>query len=140
MERSPPFSHAANGLFTAIAFSVGGYGFVTAWILAALRTGSRAGWMAPLASLIAIVILRATGKAPGPRRGGWAVLMTAGYLTVGEWLVAGLPIAMGMGQAPAEAARHIGADFGWMLIRVGNSPGDWLWIAISLALAALLGR
>jgi hypothetical protein len=140
MERPSPALRASHVLFVAAALLFGAPCFVIAWLGASVRFGDRAGWMAPVAALTAIALLRATRSSPGSARAVLATIATAGYLALGEWIVACLPIAAGMGQSPLEAAQRMGTDFGWMLIRLGNSPLDWGWMVLAIAMAALLGR
>ena len=96
--------------------------------------------MVLVAALNAIAWLRITHTTQGAWRATIAVLMTLVSIALGEWLVASLPIARAMGQFPLETAQRMGPDFGWMLIRLGNTPLDWLTVIVALTLAAWFGR
>ncbi len=127
-------------LFVLPLLLLGVLAFDGAWLAAAASTNGHAGWMAPFAALIGFAPLWLARAAPGSMRALLALLATATALALGNWLVAALPIGQAMGQFPLEAARRIGPDFGWMLIRLGNRPSDCLWTAFALVLAGLFGR
>ena len=120
--------------------SVGMLGVIAAWSIIAYATDSRAGWMALVVAVDAALLLR-IGKYPaGNERISLALLTTLLGILAGYWLVAALPIAEAMGQLPFVTARHMGWDFAWTVIRLGNTPLDWICGGIGLLLAAWLVR
>jgi hypothetical protein len=127
-------------LFTALLLALGACAFACAWMVVAARSGDRAGWMVLVAALNAVAWLRLARTRAGTPRSLAAVLATSASIALGEWLVASLPIAQAMGQSLPDAAGRIGPDFGWMLIRLGNTPLDWLAIVVALMLAGWFGR
>jgi hypothetical protein len=120
--------------------ALGAFAFGGVWLVVAAMRGDRAGWMVLVAALNAVTWLRITHTRPGALRRLCAVLATSASIALGEWLVASLPIAQAMNQLPLETARRMGPDFGWMLIRLGNTPLDWLTIIVALMLAAWFGH
>ena len=96
--------------------------------------------MALIAAMNSIVLLRLACVRSGTPRALLAVLVTGTSIALGEWLLAALPIAWQMDQSPLEAARRMGPDFSWMLVRLGNTPLDWAFVVVALAVAARYGR
>jgi hypothetical protein len=141
MNPAPPILAATlRTLAASVLLALGALLFAIAWLIVADRTAGRAGAMAPLSAMIVIALLRATGTQSGWPRARLAALVTCGYLAAGEWLVSSLPIAAQAGIPPWKAVQEMGADFGWTLIHLGNTPLDWLWIGIAIALALRFGR
>ena len=119
---------------------VGMLGVIAAWSIVAYATDSRSGWMALAVAADAALLLR-IGKYPaGSERVLLALLATVAAILAGYWLVAALPIAAAMGQLPFVAASHMGLDFTWTVIRLGNTPLDWLCGGVALLLATWLAR
>ena len=127
-------------IFVAALLALGTCAAIGAWLVAAAVSDSRADWLAPLVAIDVAALLRFARVAPGPTRAMLAVAITTAALVIANWLVISLPMAEGMGMFPLDVASRTGPDFGWMLIRLGNTPMDWLWMAMALALAAWLGR
>ncbi len=127
-------------LLIAVMLVPGFFVFAGAWLAVAAACNSRVGWMALLAALNSIVLLRLARTRSGATRALLAVLVTGVSIALGEWLLAGLPISRQMDQSPLEAARRMGADFSWLLIQLGNTPLDWGLVVVALALAARYGR
>lgn len=127
-------------IFAALLLGIGVLAFAGVWTAVASAWGGHAGWMVLAAALNSIAWLRFSGTPTGPERMLLAFLATVFSIVLGEWLVAALPIASAMGQFPLETAGRIGLDLGWMLIRLGNTPLDWLMVLVALMLAAWFGR
>jgi hypothetical protein len=119
---------------------LGVFVFAGAWLAVATACDSRVGWMALLAALNSIVLLRLGRVHSGTPRALLAVLVTGASIALGEWLLAALPISWQMDQSPMQAAQRMGLDFSWMLVRLGNTPLDWSLVVVALALAARYGR
>ena len=119
---------------------LGGLVFAGLWLVVAAACHGRAAWMSLVAAFNAIAWLHIAGARPGAPRAWLATFLTAASIALGEWLVAALPIAGLMNQSPLETAQRIGPDFGWMLIRLGNTSLDWGLIVIALAVAMRFGR
>ena len=129
-----------RALLVALLLALGVFVFMGAWVGVAVLSNGHAGWMVLLAALDAGVFLRMARMRPGRMRARLALLATIASIALGNWLVAALPIARAMGLFPLETAQRIGPDFGWMLIRLGNTPVDWLWMVAALVLAMWFGR
>jgi len=127
-------------LLIAALLTLAVFVFTGAWLIVATACTSRAGWMTLIAAAISITLLRVARMHPGTPRMLLAAFVTSASIALGEWLVAALPIAQQSNQSPLEAAQRMGFDFGWMLIRLGNSPLDWGLIAVALVLAIRFSR
>ena len=135
-ERNPP----ARWATLVVLLIFGAPGAAATWLIVAVMTESRAGWMALLIAVVAALVLR-IGKFPGgASRAMLAALATAAGIVTSYWLVAALPIGMAMGQFPFVAASHMGLDFVWTLTRLGSTPLDWLCSGVAVLLAAWLAR
>jgi len=124
----------------ALLLGLGIFAFGGVWLAFASTFDGRGAWMVLIAAPNAVVWLRITHTRQGASRALVAVLMALASIALGEWLVAALPIARAMGEFPLETAHRMGPDFGWMLIRLGNTPLDWLTVIVALVLAAWFGR
>jgi hypothetical protein len=137
--RSPPGA-PPHPFFIAVLLVLGVFVFAGAWLAVATACDSRVGWMALLATLNSIALLRLARTHSGKLRAMLAVLVTGVSIALGEWLLAALPIAWQMDQSPLEAARRMGPEFSWMLVQLANTPLDWGLMVAALLLAAWFGR
>ncbi len=129
-----------HALVIALLMVIAAFVCAGAWlVVAALRDG-HAGWMAVLFVPVVIGLLRLTRVSSGTSRSVLALFATTMAISLANVLVAALPVAQAMDLTPLAAARRIGPDFCWMLVSLGNTPLDWLWAALALALAAWFGR
>jgi hypothetical protein len=120
--------------------AIGIPGVIALWSIVAYASDSRAGWMALVVALDAALLLRIGRYPAGNERVLLALLTTLLGVLAGYWLVAALPISEAMGQLPVVAAGHMGWDFAWTVIRLGNTPLDWACAGIALLMAAWLTR
>ena len=115
-------------------------GAAAAWLIVAVMTEGRAGWMGLLVAVAMAFVLRIGQFPSGASRAVLAAFATAAGIVASDWLVAALPIGMALGQLPFVAARHMGLDFVWTLTCLGNTPLDWILGGVALLLAAWLAR
>ena len=111
-----------------------------AWLIVAVVTDSRAGWMALPAGVAMGFVLRVGQFPQHTSRPVLAALATTLGIVASDWLIAALPIGAAMGQWPFVAASHMGLDFVWTLTRLGNTPLDWIFAGIALPLSAWFAR
>jgi len=121
--RSPP-GVPSHPLLVAVMLVLGVFVLAGAWLAIATACNSRVGWMALIAAMNSIVLLRLARVRSGTPRALLAVLVTGTSIALGEWLLAALPISWQMDQSPLEAARRMGADFSWLLVHLGKT-GSW---------------
>ncbi len=128
----PPFPTLALGLLLVVSL-----GFAAGWCLLAGALESQVAWMAPLAALDAVVMLR-LGKMPADwRRPAWAVVATLATILLANWAIAALEIGRSMGLAPWDSALRLGPTYAWELLRLANGPAELGWYAVALAVAAI---
>ena len=127
-------------IFVTALLALGTCAVIGAWLVASALCNSHAGWVAPLAALSSVALLRFAHVAAGQARAMLATIATATTLVLANWLVIALPIAQSMDMLPLDAASRIGPHFAWTLTTLGTTSMDWLWMAFALVLAAWLGR
>jgi hypothetical protein len=106
-----------------------------AWLLAALTTGTQAGWMAVLAALEAAWMLRLGGFRAGPARVAVAIIAMLLIALAANWGIAAAYIGGPMGLTPWESALRMGPHLAWTLLTLANGLGEALWLAIAAVVA-----
>ena len=119
---------------------LGGACIAMAWILIALYLQRSCGWMAIAAALTSVLMLRLGGMPRTAARPVLAVLATLTIIALVNWTVTATQIGFALGLNPFDSAMKLGADYAWTLARLANQITDWLWMAASLAVAALAAR
>ena len=116
---------------------LGGLGFAAAWCLLAGALQSQAAWMAPLAALDAVLMLR-LGRMPADwRRPAWAFIATLATILLANWGIAAIEIGRSMGLLPWDSALRLGPVYAWELLRLANGPAELAWYVLALVLAAV---
>lgn len=134
----PPFrSRPVTALALALAGSIG---IAAAWILVAQASGRQSSWMAVVAALDALLLLRMGGCRPGPARAVWAVLATLLAIALANWGIAADQVGRMLGLTPWSSMVRMGAEHGWLLLRMANDAVDLAWLAAGLVVAAAWGR
>lgn len=133
----PSPSRPATALALALAGSIG---IAAAWILVAQALGRQCSWMAPVAALDAVLLLRLGGCRPGAARAAWAVLATALAIALANWGIAAVEIGRMLGLTPWSSMGKLGLEHAWLLVRLANDSVDLAWLAAGLVVAAAWGR
>ena len=115
-------------------------GIAAAWALLALVTGRQCSWMALVASVDAIVVLRLLRARPGMARAVTALAATSLATLLANWWIAAGQIGRSLGLLPWDSSLRLGPDYAWTLAGLANHPADLAWIAAALLLAAIAGR
>jgi hypothetical protein len=118
---------------------LGATGFAAAWLLLALALDHSCSWLAPLAALDLVLLLRLSRWPAGSSRLGWAVAGTACVIVIANGLIAAGQIGRSFGMRPWESALRIGMDYTWLLVQLATQHVDLTLYAASLVLAAWLG-
>lgn len=137
MPRHPTFRSRATALFL---IAIGSLGLAAAWVLLAAWLNRGSSWMAVLAALDAALLLRIAGIAPGWPRALIGTLATALMIALAWWGIAAARIGGPLGLLPWESMLKMGAEFGWLLVRLGTTPADLAWFAAGLVIAAFASR
>ena len=134
--------HAARRLpFPAIALLLlASAGIAAAWALVALVTGRQCSWMALVAALDAVIVLRITGARPGALRACVAAMATAVAIVLANWWIAAGQIGRSLGLMSWDSSLRLGPDYAWTLATLANRPADLAWIAAALLFALIAGR
>ena len=120
--------------------AIGTTGFAAAWVLLAVARDRQCSWMAVLAAVDAVLLLRIARVAPGAARAGAAVLATAGSIALANFGIAAAQIGRSMGLLPWESLGKLGPSYAWTLATLANQPADLAWLGASLVLAAIAAR
>ncbi|MFA0922073.1 hypothetical protein [Xanthomonas fragariae] len=106
-----------------------------AWMLIALTLGNQAGWMAVLAALEIVWMLRLGTLAAGPLRIGVALAATALIIVGANWGIASAQLGGSLGLDISTSAQKMGTGLAWTLLQLANNGFDLLCYAAALLLA-----
>ena len=115
-------------------------GIAAGWALLALVSGRQCSWMAVIAALDAVVVLRLMRVRPGLSRAAAALAASALAIALANWWIAAGQIGRNFGMMPWDSSLRLGPDYAWTLATLVNHPADLAWIAVALVFAALAGR
>ncbi len=135
----PPATQTSRW-FPLLLVALGSFGFAAAWVLLAYARNQQSSWMAVLAALDAVLLLRLARMSPGWLRAMLAVAATSASIVLANWGIAATQIGKMMGLLPWQALAKQGLDYSWTLATLANGPADLAWLAGALLLALLAGR
>lgn len=119
---------------------LGSAGAAAAWALLALSLDRQCGWMALVAAVDAVLLLRLARVPPGAVR---ALLAVAGMLLaigLANWWIAGAEMGRQVGLLPWDAIPRLGPSHFLTLAGLANQSAEYAWYALAAALAAVFGR
>jgi len=137
---APAAQRTAPPLLAILLLIAGCIGFAAAWVLVAFARDRQCSWMALLAALDAVFLLRLGRMPVGMARSLVAVGGTALTIVLANWGIAAAQIGRAMGMLPWESLGKLGPFYAWTLANLANPPIDLLWLAASLVLAAIASR
>jgi len=137
---APAAQRTAPPLLAILLLIAGCIGFAAAWVLVAFARDRQCSWMALLAALDAVFLLRLGRMPVGMARSLVAVGGTALTIVLANWGIAAAQIGRAMGMLPWESLGKLGPFYAWTLANLANPPVDLLWLAASLVLAAIASR
>jgi hypothetical protein len=111
-----------------------------AWLFIALLSGQQAGWMAVLAALDVVLMLRLGTFRPGALRVVVTVLATLLVAAAANWFIASAYLGGSMGLNPWESALRMGPFMASTLIQLANGPLEAVWLAVALVVGGWLAR
>ncbi|WP_411849985.1 hypothetical protein ACLB90_13530 [Stenotrophomonas sp. LGBM10] len=111
-----------------------------AWLFIALLSGQQAGWMAVLAALDVVLMLRLGTFRPGATRVVVTVLATLLVAVAANWFIASAYLGGSMGLNPWESALRMGPFMASTLIQLANGPLEAIWLAVALLVGGWLAR
>jgi hypothetical protein len=135
MLRTPVDPHWPLGIAAVLA---GVLGTVTIWVVLAVRTDTACGWMALVAAVDHVLLLRLARVPRGPARALVAVFATLATAVAGAWMVVAAQLGTVVGLRPLASAMRLGTVLAWEYTRLGFGPWDWACVAFAPLLAAVL--
>lgn len=108
---------------------------IIAWLLMALAMGNQAGWMAVVAALEIVWMLRLGTLHAGRFRIGVAVVTTALIIIGTNWGIASAQLGGPLGLDPWTSAQKMGANLAWTLLKLANNGFDRLCYITALLVA-----
>lgn len=120
--------------------TLGSAGFAAAWVLLAYTRNQQSSWMAVLAALDAVLLLRMARMPASWLRAMLAVAATMASIVLANWGIAAAQIGKMMGLLPWQAMAKQGLDYSWTLATLANGPVDLAWLAAALLVALIAGR
>lgn len=106
------------------------------WVALAVYLQRQAGWMALLAALDVVLVVRLGGMAAGPRRAVLAALVTVAICALALWTIAGTQMGFPFGLSPWDSVLRLGAHHAWTLISLTTTPLDVVALLVAPLLAA----
>ena len=122
----------------AAALLAGVLGTDAVWVALSVATGSPCSWMALVAAIDIVLLLRLAGAPPGIGRMLAAVLATAIAVALAQWLTVATHLGILLGLQPLDSALRLGPVLARQFLLLSLDAGDLAWMAASLPLAALL--
>ena len=129
---------AAGWLMPGVALLVGVLGMSAVWVAVAILSDRSCSWLALVAAIDMALLLRLTNAPVGVARALVAVLATAATVALSQWLIAATHLGFELGLEPMASAFRLGKVLAWQLSRLNLSAFDWIFLAASLPLAAIL--
>jgi len=133
-----PLFPSGRWLWPGLALLAGIAGMSAVWVAAAVLSGSACSWLALVAAADMALLLRLTGAPAGPGRVIAAVAATLTTLVLTHWLVVATQIGGVLGIPPITSALHLGPHLAWQLTGLALGRVDWVLLAASPVLAAIM--
>jgi hypothetical protein len=140
LTRPAPSRPGLPWLLPLAALAIGILGITAVWLAVSWTLQGTNGWLAPVAALDMVLMLRLAGAPPGWRRAALAVLGTAVAMALSYWMMAATQMGWLLGLSPLESAQRLGPVLAGELTRHATSAWDLVWAALALLLAGRFGR
>jgi hypothetical protein len=137
-DRELPNNKAAPWLLPTVALLAGILGTDAVWVALAVASGRPCSWMAAIAALDLVLLLRFAGAPAGLPRTVAAVLGTALAVALAQWLIVATQMGIALGLQPVDSALRLGPTLALQFWRLSLDRADLAWMLASLPLAALL--
>jgi hypothetical protein len=119
--------------------ALGAAGFAAFWMLLALALDRQCAWLAPLAAVDMVLLLRMAKWPAGMSRAAWAVLATAFVIAAANVLIAAGQIGQNFGMRPWESALKLGPSYAWLLLTLALDRIDLALCGAGLLVALWAG-
>jgi hypothetical protein len=115
-------------------------GVTVIWVSVAVLSNRSCGWFALVAAADMAFMLRLSRAPWGLARSAVAVVGTTLAIAASLWMIVATHLGFVFGLGPMESASRLGPMLAWELTRLTLQPWDWIFIGLSLPLAALWAR
>jgi hypothetical protein len=115
-------------------------GMSAVWALLALILDRQCAWMAAVAAIDIVLLLRLGRAAPGLPRALVALAATFATVVFSNWIIAASQVGGPMGFRTLDALQRLGTDHAQTLFGLANQPAEWAWYAIAAIIALWAGR
>ena len=133
-------NRGSDWLLPAVALLAGVLGTIAVWVALSVYTGRPCSWVAPLAALDLVLLLRFAGAPAGAARVATAVAATALTVLLAQWLTVATQMGIALGLQPVDSALRLGPRLAWQFLRLSLDLVDLGWMLAALPLAALLAQ
>jgi hypothetical protein len=131
-------NRGSDWLLPGVALLAGILGTDAVWVALSVFTGRPCSWVAPLAALDLVVLLRFAGAPAGALRPVLAVAATALAVALAQWLIVSTQLGIALGLQPVDSALRLGPRLALQFWRLSLDRFDLGWMLAALPLAALL--
>jgi hypothetical protein len=115
-------------------------GMSAIWALLALILDRQCAWMAAVAAIDIVLLLRLGRAAPGLPRALVALAATFATVVFSNWIIAASQVGGPMGFRTLDALQRLGTDHAQTLFGLANQPAEWAWYVIAAIIALWAGR
>jgi hypothetical protein len=137
---SPSALRPATLVLATCACLVATVGVAAIWAGASAITRGQCAWMAVVAALDAVVLLRLASWPPGRARASMAIATTLSTVAVANYFVAATLIGLPMGMRPFESVPRMSMELAMMYASSNNGWIELGWTALACVAAWRLGR
>lgn len=140
--RPAPSAGPSRGLslYSWMLLLLGAFGFAALWTLIAVALDRQLGWMAVLGALDIAWMLRLGSWRPGWKRAVAGTVATAAVIVLANWGIVAGQLSGPFGLDLMSSAAKLGPNLFWTLFQLANSGVELMFMALALAVAALLSR
>lgn len=136
----PPAHNRIQRGLTLGLLLLGCAGAAAAWALLAVALDRQCAWMAAVAAIDAVLLLRFSRAPAGTTRAALAVAGTLLAIVLANWWIAGAQIGEMVGLLPWQSIPRLGWSYAWTLVSLANHAADLAWYVLALVIAAWWGR
>lgn len=118
---------------------LGASGFAAGWMLLALALNLQCAWLAPVAALDMVLLLKMAKFPAGLARAIWAIAATLLVIAAANFLIVAGQVGQNFGIRPWVSALQIGPHYAWLLLTLVTARSDLALYAIGLLVALWTG-
>lgn len=123
-------------MLALLACLAGVLGVAAAWVAAAMLLGNAASWMAVVAAVDAVLLLRLFGFPGGRAAAVLAALATLATFALANWMIAATVVGRMMGLPMLASAQRLGVDHAWALASLANGRAGFAMLLLAVLVAA----